>query len=87
MKLRLIEGWRSAWRLGSVQLAALVGIIAGVLSANPVIVIGLLTIMPQGGLMQIVAAVGVALIVFAIPAATRLLRKTPPVVCPEEGQG
>lgn len=86
MKLRLIEGWRSAWRLGSVQLAAIVAIIAGILSANPVIVIGLLTIMPQGGLLQIVSAVGVAIVVFAIPAAARLLRKEPPV-CEEEGQG
>lgn len=82
MKLRLIEGWRSAWKLGSVQLAAAVAAISFVLTLNPAILIGLITFIPAGPLQWATAAF-VALFVFVIPAASRLLRKTPPEVCPE----
>jgi hypothetical protein len=74
MKLTLIEGWRKAARLASVQLAALVAIVAGIITANPALALGLIGFLPTGP-MRVLVAVGVAIVVFVIPTATRLIRK------------
>lgn len=68
---KLVAGWRDAWRWASVQLAAVAAIIAGVLTAHPEILIGLIAFLPSGGLRLLVAA-GVALVVFGAPLLTRL---------------
>lgn len=84
MPLKLIDNWRDWHRLGSVRLAAVVAAIAGALTAEPVILVGMIGFLPTGGLMQILAVLFVTVIVFAIPTATRLFRKTPPETCPPE---
>ena len=80
---KLIDDWkRTALRLRSIQLAAVFAVITGVLTANPAIVVGLITLLPTGPLLYVVAAI-VAVFVFVIPAITRLWAQgTPP--CPEE---
>ena len=84
MPLRLVQNWRHAYRWGSVQLAALVAAVSAVLTLNPNIVIGLLAFIPRGPL-QYGAALLVALFVFIIPVASRVLHKAPPEVCPDAG--
>lgn len=83
MRLKLINDWKHLiFRLRSIQLAAVFAVITGVLVANPVIVIGLITLLPTGPLLYLVAA-GVAVFVFVIPALTRLWQQGSPP-CPEE---
>lgn len=70
--MNFIENWAaSAWRLWSVRLAAFAGIVAGVLAANPALVLGLIGFMPSGP-WRYVASAGVGLVVFIIPTITRL---------------
>lgn len=76
MKLTLIEGWRHAWRLASVRLAALVAILAGIITANPSLALGLIAFLP-GGFWRVVVAIGVSIVVFVIPTLTRVLKKEP----------
>lgn len=82
--MKLIANWRTIWfRLRSIQLAAVVAAITAVLVANPVIVVGLVALLPTGPLLYLVAA-GVGLFVFVIPAVTRLWAQPAPP-CPEDG--
>lgn len=74
MKLTLIHNWRSAWKLASVRLAAVVAVLAGLLTANPGLALGLIGFLPTGP-WRALAAVGVTLVVFIIPTLTRLLKK------------
>ncbi len=78
MKLQLIENWRASYKYASIQFAALVAILAGIMSANPGMLLGLINYLPVGP-MRTVAAVFVSLVVFVIPALTRILQKKP---CP-----
>ena len=75
-KTILVSEWRSAWRWWSVQLAAVFGIVAGVLAANPTLLLGLLAFMPTGPL-RYLAAAGVAIVVFVIPVIVRLAKQGP----------
>lgn len=79
MGLKLVEDWKTSWRWASVKLAAAVAVLAGVLTANPGLILGLIPYIPDGP-WRVVATVGVTTIVFIIPTLTRLLRKEP---CPE----
>jgi type III secretory pathway component EscS len=70
--MKLIENWASnAWRMWSVRLAAFAGIVAGILTANPALVLGLINFMPNGFGRYVASAV-VGLVVFVIPTITRL---------------
>lgn len=84
--MKLIDDWRRVWwRLRSIQLAAIVAAITAVLVANPVIVVGLITLLPTGPLLYAVAAI-VGLFVFVIPALLRLWAQPSPP-CPEDDNG
>lgn len=74
MKLRLVENWRQSWRWASVQLAALVAVLAGIMTANPGLLLGLIQFLPSGT-MRTVAAVGVSIVVFVIPTISRLIEQ------------
>jgi hypothetical protein len=76
MKLKLIDEWRNSYRFASVQFAAIAAILAGVLAANPGMVLGLIGFLPAGP-MRTVAAVLVGIVVFVIPTLTRVLKKAP----------
>jgi hypothetical protein len=80
MRYKLIENWQESWRFASVRLAAAVAILAGVLAANPGLILGLISHLPQG-MWRTLASVIVTLVVFIIPTLTRLLKKEP---CPPE---
>ncbi len=81
--MSFIKDWRSIWyRLRSIQLAAVVAAITAVLVANPVIVVGLITLLPTGPLLYVVAAI-VGVFVFVIPAIVRLWAQPSPP-CPED---
>lgn len=80
---RLISDWRTTWhKLRSIQLAAVVAAITAVLVANPVIVVGLIALLPTGPLLYLVAA-AVGVFVFVIPAALRLWAQPAPP-CPKD---
>lgn len=68
---KLIPEWREAWRWWSVQLAALFAILAGLLTANPGLVLGLVGMLPSGLWRWAIAAL-IAIIVFVIPTLARL---------------
>jgi hypothetical protein len=76
MGIQLIENWRESWRWASVRLAALVGIVSGVLTASPELLLGLIGFLPEGRL-RLGLSVGVALIVFGLPTLVRIFRKEP----------
>lgn len=76
MKLKLIEDWKRAPRLGSVQLAAFAGVLAAIITANQGLALGLVGMLPQGKL-RIFAAAAIGLVVFVIPALSRILQKAP----------
>jgi hypothetical protein len=79
MGIKLVEDWKRSYRWASVQLAAAVAIIAGILTANPGLLLGLIGYLPEGS-WRTVASVGVSVTVFVLPTLTRLLHKEP---CPE----
>lgn len=75
MRITLIEECRQWWKLWSVRLAAIAGVIAAVLSASP----GLLTWLvneyfPAGPLRIVVSAV-IGVVVFVIPTLARLAQQ------------
>lgn len=74
MKLTLIEGWRRAWRLASVQLAAVVAVLAGIITANPALALGLIGFLPSGPL-RVLVAIGVSIVVFVVPVLSRIVTR------------
>lgn len=70
----LIEEWRSAWRWWSVRIAGIAAIVAGVLTASPSLVLGLIGMLPQGP-WRTVMAVGVGTVVFVIPTLARIVKQ------------
>lgn len=73
--MQLVATWRTAWRMWSVRLAAVAGILATILSANPALLLGLIAFMPDGAL-RYVAAAAVGAVVFIIPTITRLAQQS-----------
>lgn len=73
MKLLIAEAceW---WRLWSVRLAALAGIVAAYLAANPDETQRLLDILPDGP-WRTLASIGVGLFIFATATGARLARQ------------
>lgn len=72
--MKLVTDLRSMWKLWSVRLAAITGILAAILASNQSIALGLVYFLPNGPL-RIVAAFGIGVIVFVIPTITRLMRQ------------
>lgn len=68
---------RDAWRLWSVKLAALVAVLTTIIAGNQTIALGLVYFLPDG-LWRWVVAGGIGIVVFVIPAATRLVKQTKP---------
>lgn len=65
---------RSAWKLWSVKLAAVVAILAGLLAGNQSIALGLIYFLPDGP-WRVVIAIAVSVIVFVIPTITRMIQQ------------
>lgn len=67
-----IDGARQWWRMWSVRLAAVTGIVAATLTAHPAILLGLIGFLPRGPMQYVIAAI-VGLLVFGVPTLTRVL--------------
>jgi hypothetical protein len=74
----LIDNAGSWWRMWSVRLAALAGIVAAYLAANPDQTQALLDVLPDGPL-RVLASIGIGVFVFGLATGTRLVRQ------PEKG--
>lgn len=75
MTKKLVPEARNWWRLASVQIALLTSAITATLTANPELVIGMVTILPVGPAKYLVAAAA-GVLVFAVPTAARLINQT-----------
>jgi hypothetical protein len=71
---RLIDNARHAHKLASVQLAALAGLAAGYLAANPEQTEALLALLPDGPL-RVLASAGIGLFVFGMAAGSRVVKQ------------
>lgn len=70
--MKLIEGWaQTAFKLWSIRLAALAAVLAGVFTAAPGLLLGLLAYLPDGP-WRTVCAVLIGVVTFVIPAWSRL---------------
>lgn len=65
---------REAWKLWSVKLAAVAGILAAVIASNQSIALGLVYFLPEGP-WRIVTAIGIGIVVFVIPTITRMAKQ------------
>lgn len=65
---------REAWKLWSVKLAAVAGILAAVIASNQSIALGLVYFLPEGP-WRIVTAIGIGVVVFVIPTITRMMKQ------------
>lgn len=74
--IKLIDEAKQWHRFASVRLAALAGIVAGYLAANPDVTNALLNLLPDGP-QRVLASAGIGLFVFASATGTRLLKKVP----------
>lgn len=72
----LVEGWRDAWRMASIRLAAAVSALVTLLSGNPDLLLGIISFMPADPVDRALMAAGVGLIAFFGPSALRLWRQT-----------
>lgn len=70
--MRLIDEAGKFYKLGSVQLAAVAGVVAAYFAANPAELQKLLNLLPEGP-MRVVASIGVGLLVFSTATGSRLL--------------
>lgn len=70
--MRLIDEARSWHKFASVRLAALAGVLAAYLAANPDVTNELLGLLPDGP-MRTLAAVGIGLFVFSMATSARLV--------------
>ncbi len=65
---------REAWKLWSVKLAAVAGILAAVIASNQSIALGLVYFLPEVP-WRIVTAIGIGIVVFVIPTITRMAKQ------------
>ena len=73
--MRLIENWaETLLKAGSIRLAALAGVVAGYLAANPDQTEALLALLPDGPL-RVLASAGIGLFVFSLATGARLVRR------------
>ncbi|MEN9931442.1 MAG: hypothetical protein RIS17_15 [Pseudomonadota bacterium] len=75
--MKLIDNWTThLWRAWSIRLAALAGIVAAYLAANPDVTQQLLAILPDGPA-RVLASAGIGLFVFALATGSRLVKQGP----------
>lgn len=73
--MRLVDNWlETLLKAGSIRLAALAGVVAGYLAANPDQTQALLALLPDGP-MRVLASAGIGLFVFSLATSSRLLSK------------
>jgi hypothetical protein len=73
--MRLIENWaEQLWKAWSIRLAALAGVVAGYLAANPEQTEALLALLPDGPL-RVLASAGIGLFVFSLATGARLVKQ------------
>ena len=72
--IKLIDEARQAWKMLSVQLAALAGIVAAYLAANPDVTQSLLAMLPEGHA-RVLASAGIGLFVFAMATGAGLIKQ------------
>ena len=73
--MKLIEDWaETLWKAWSVRLAAIAGVVAGYLAANPDQTEALLALLPDGPL-RVLASAGIGLFVFSLATGARLVRQ------------
>lgn len=70
----LIDNAGQWWRMWSVRLAALAGVIAAYLAANPDQTQALLAVLPDGPL-RALASIGIGVFVFGLATGTRLAKQ------------
>lgn len=70
----LIDNAGSWWKLWSVRLAALAGVVAAYLAANPDQTQALLDVLPDGPL-RVLASIGIGVFVFGLATGTRLMKQ------------
>ncbi|KPL67400.1 hypothetical protein SZ64_04335 [Erythrobacter sp. SG61-1L] len=70
----LIDEAHSWWRFWSIRIAAIAAIVAGVLTAHPTLLLGLIGFLPNG-IWRTALAAGVSLVVFVIPTLARLWKQ------------
>ena len=70
----LIDECGNWWKLWSVKLAALAGVVAAYLAANPEQTEELLAILPDGPL-RVLASAGIGLLIFGLATGTRLVKQ------------
>lgn len=56
----------------SIQLAALVGLISGIVTENPEMIVGLLGVIPVDPAERLLLAIGVGALVFLVPVVARI---------------
>jgi len=71
----LIDNAGSWWKLWSVRLAALAGVVAAYLAANPDQTQALLDSLPDGPL-RVLASIGIGVFVFGLATGSRLVKQT-----------
>ncbi len=74
--IKLIDEAKSWHKFASVRLAALAGVVAAYLAANPDVTNELLGLLPDGP-MRTLASAGIGLFVFSLATGARLVRKAP----------
>jgi hypothetical protein len=73
--MKLIENWaEQLWKAWSIRLAAIAGIVAGYLAANPEQTEALLALLPDGPL-RVLASAGIGLFVFSLATGARLVKQ------------
>ena len=73
--MKLIHNWlETLLKAGSIRLAALAGVVAGYLAANPDQTEALLALLPDGP-MRVLASAGIGLFVFSLATGARLVSK------------
>lgn len=70
----LIDNAGQWWRMWSVRLAALAGVVAAYLAANPDQTQSLLDVLPDGPL-RVLASIGIGVFVFGLATGTRLVKQ------------
>ena len=72
--MKLIDNWlETLLKAGSIRLAALAGVVAGYLAANPDQTQALLALLPDGP-MRVLASAGIGLFVFSLATGARLVK-------------
>lgn len=73
--MKLIENWlETVMKAWSVRLAALAGVVAGYLAANPDQTEALLALLPEGP-WRVLASAGIGLFVFSLATGARIVRQ------------